>query len=94
MTHCYVCNNCKMSIFIQSSNVKEGFFCILQMLRIHTVLRKWNKKDRYHILLCDNNPMRIYHPCIKIENSEVLFENIEWLLKGTRMPLKLKSMMQ
>ena len=26
MTHCYVCNNCKMSIFIQSYNVKEGFF--------------------------------------------------------------------
>ena len=28
MTHCYVCNNCQMSIFIQSANVKEGFFCI------------------------------------------------------------------
>ena len=26
MTQCYVCNNCNMSIFIQSSNVKEGFF--------------------------------------------------------------------
>ena len=25
MTQCYVCNNCKMSIFIQSSNVKEVF---------------------------------------------------------------------
>ena len=38
ITHCYVCNNCKMSIFIQSSNVKEGLFCILHMLRIHTGL--------------------------------------------------------
>ena len=36
MTQCYVCDNCKMSIFIQYSNVKEGFFRILQMLRIHT----------------------------------------------------------
>ena len=44
MTQCYVCTNCKMSIFIQSSNVKE-VFCILQMLRIHTGLQKWNKKD-------------------------------------------------
>ena len=26
MTQCYVCNNCKMSIFIQSYSVKEGFF--------------------------------------------------------------------
>ena len=38
MTHCYVCDNCQMSIFIQSTNVKEGFFCIIQMLRIHTGL--------------------------------------------------------
>ena len=29
MNHCYVCDNCQMSIFIQSSNVKEGGFCIL-----------------------------------------------------------------
>ena len=26
MTQCYVCDNCKMIIFIQSSNVKEGVF--------------------------------------------------------------------
>ena len=26
MTHCYVCDNCQMSIFIQSANVKEGSF--------------------------------------------------------------------
>ena len=45
MTHYYVCDNCKMSIFIQYYNVKEGVFCILQMLRIHNGLRKWNKKD-------------------------------------------------
>ena len=69
MTHCYVCDNCKMSIFIQSSNVKEVFFCILQMLRIHTGLRNWNKENRYHIFLCDNNPIGINQPCIKITNN-------------------------
>ena len=26
ITHCYVCDNCKNSIFIQSSSVKEGVF--------------------------------------------------------------------
>ena len=26
VTQCYVCDNCNMSIFIQSYNVKEGFF--------------------------------------------------------------------
>ena len=30
-TQCIVCNNCNMSIFIPSSNLKEGVFCILQM---------------------------------------------------------------
>ena len=74
MNQCYMCDNCKMSIFIQSSNVKEGFFGILQMLRTHTCLRKWNKKDRYHILLRDNIPIVINQPCIKIANNEVLFE--------------------
>ena len=56
MTQWYVCDNCKTSIFIQSTNVKKVFFGILLMLRIHTGLRKWNKKDRYHILIRDNNP--------------------------------------
>ena len=59
MTQCYVCDNCKRGIFINYYNLKEGFFCILQMLRIHTGLRNWNKKYRYHILLRDNNPMGI-----------------------------------
>ena len=83
-----------MSIFVQYSNVKEGVFCILQMLRIHTGLRKWNKKNQYHILLRDNNPIGIDQPCIKIENSELLFKYIEWLFSGTKMPLKFKMMMQ
>ena len=54
-TQCIVCNNCNMSIFIPNSNVKEGVFCILQMLRIHTSLRKWTKKDQFHIVLRDTN---------------------------------------
>ena len=53
--------------------LKKGF-CILQMLRINTGLRKWNKKDRDHILLRDNIPMGIDQPCIQIANSDVLFE--------------------
>ena len=81
MNNCYVCNNCQISISIQSDNVKEGFFCILQMLRIHTGLRKWKNKDRYNILLRDNNPIRIDQPCIKILNIEVLFEKYKMALK-------------
>ena len=70
-----------MSIFIPSYNVKEGVLCILQMLRIHTGLQKWNKKDRFHIILSDNNPLGIKQPCIMIANNEVLFEQYRIALK-------------
>ena len=63
-----------MSIFIQYSNVKEGVFCILHMLRIHTGLQKWNKKDQFHIFLRDKNPLGIKRPCNMIAKNEVLFE--------------------
>ena len=81
MTQCIVCNNCNMSIFIQSSNVKERVFCILQMLRIHTGLRKWTKKDGFHIILRDMNPLGIDQPCLTITNNEVLFEKYRISLK-------------
>ena len=81
MTQCIVCNNCNMSIFIQSSNFKEGVLCILHMLRIHTGLRKWNKKDRFHMLLRDKNPLRIKKPYIMIAKNEVLFEQYRIALK-------------
>ena len=81
MTQCIVCNNCNMSIFIPSSNVKEGVICILQMLIIHTGLRKWNKNDRFHIFLSDKNPLGIKQPCIMIAKNEVLFEQYGMNLK-------------
>ena len=44
------------------------------MLSIHAGLRKWNKNDRFHIILSDNNPLGIKQPCNIIANNEVLFE--------------------
>ena len=73
-TQCIVCNNCNMSIFIPSSIVNEGFFYILQKLRIYTGLRKWNKHDWFHIILSDMNPLGIIQPCLTIAKNEVLFE--------------------
>ena len=80
-TQCIVCNNCSMSIFIPSYNVKEGVFYILQMLRIHTGLQKWNKNDRFHIILSDMNLLGIKQPCIMIAKNEVLFEQYRIALK-------------
>ena len=70
-----------MSIFIPSSNVKEGVFCILQMLKIHTGLRKFTKEDRFYILLKKMNPQGINRPCQKIAKDEMLFEKYRIALK-------------
>ena len=51
------------------------------MLRIHTGLRKWNKKDRFNIFLRDKNPLGIKRPCIMIAKNEVLFEQYRIALK-------------
>ena len=80
-----------MSIFIQSSNVKEGFSCILHMLRIHTGLQKWNKKIEYHILLHDNNKIGIDQPFIKIANSELLFEKYRMALKRDKDTIEIQK---
>ena len=70
-----------MSIFIPFSNVKEGVFYILQMLRIHTGLRNCNKEDQFHIILSDMNTLGIKQPCLTIANNEVLFEQYRITLK-------------
>ena len=76
MTRCYVCDNFQKSIFIRSTKVKEGFFCILQMLRMHTGLLNWNKNNVYDKHFREINPIGIDKPCIKIAKSELLFENV------------------
>ena len=70
-----------MSIFIPYFNVKEGVFFILQMLRIHTGLRKWTKNYQFHIILKNMNPLGIDQPCLTIANNEVLFEKYRIALK-------------
>ena len=80
-----------MSIYIPSYNVKEGFFCILHMLRIHTGLRKWNNNDRFHIILSDKNPLGIKQPCIMIAKNEVLFEQYRIDLKREKYAIDIEG---
>ena len=81
MTQCIVCNNCNMSIFIPSSNVEEGVFCILKMLKIHTGLRRFTNKDRFHVILKKMNPLGFDRPCLEIASNELLFEKYGIVLK-------------
>ena len=80
-----------MIIFIQSSNVKEAVFGILQMLRIHTGLRKWNNNNVYHVHLRKNNPIVIDQPCIKIADSVVLFEKYRMALKREKDAIEIQK---
>ena len=51
------------------------------MLRIHTGLRKWNKNDRFDIILNDMNPLGIKQLSIMIAKNEVLFKQYRIALK-------------
>ena len=61
------------------------------MLRINTGLRKWNKKDIYHILICDKNLVGINRPCIKIAKNEMLFEIHIMDLKRAKCPSEVQE---
>ena len=91
MTQCYVCNKCNTIIFIQYSNDKEGGFGNLQILRIHTGLQKWNKKDLFHMILRDKNPVGINQPCIMIANNEVMFEKYRMALKREKSAIEIQG---
>ena len=80
-TQCIVCNNCNMSIFIPSSNVKEVVLCILHILKIHTGLRKWTNKYIFHIIINKMNPLGIDQPCLEIASNKLLFEKYRIALK-------------
>ena len=80
-----------MSIFISSFILKEGFFCISHMLRIHTGLRKWSKNNVYDINLRKNNPIGIDQPCINIAKSEVFFEKYIMALKRDKGAIEIQK---
>ena len=69
ISQCFVCRNFRKTIAIQTTAVKEKVFSILHMLRIHTGLKKWSKKNIYDLHLKRINPFGIHEPCIKIAKN-------------------------
>ena len=61
------------------------------MLRIHTVLRKWNKNNVYDKHLRKINPIGIDEPCIIIANSELLFEKYRMALKRDKYAIEIQK---
>ena len=61
------------------------------MLRIHTGLQKWNKNDRFHIILSDNNSLGIKQPFIMIAKNEVLFEQYRIALKKDKYAIDIEG---
>ena len=91
MTQCFVCRKCKNNILIRSAEGKESFFCILHMLRIHTSLRKWSKRNLFDLHLKKMNPFDIRVPCIKIANSELLFEKYRMALNLDKYDIEVQN---
>ena len=61
------------------------------MLRIHTGLRNWNKKNVYDEHLRKINQTGIDEPCIKIAKSEMLFEKYRMALKRDKDVIELQK---
>ena len=74
MTQCIVCRDCKNNILIRAPEGKEKVFSILHMLRIYTSLQKWSKINVFELHLEKTNSFDTRKPCVKIEGSELLFE--------------------
>ena len=61
------------------------------MLRIHTGLRKWNKKNVHDKHLSKINPIGIDISCIKIAQSELLFEQYRMALKRDKDAIEIQK---
>ena len=86
-----MCRNCKHTILIQSSEGKEKHFCILHILRIHTGLRKWHKRNVFDLHLKEMNLFDICVPCINITKSELLFEQYIMALNWYKYDIEVRN---
>ena len=69
----------------------KKFYFILQMLRIHTGLRKWKKNNVYDKNIREINLIGINKPCIKIAKSELLFEKYRMALKSDKYAIEIQK---
>ena len=61
------------------------------MLRVHTGLLKWIKKNLSDLHLKKMNPFDIRVPCIKIANSELLFEQYRMALNRDKYDIEVRN---
>ena len=90
MDQCCVYCDLKSCLLIRSAEGKEKVFCILHMLRIHTVFRKWSRRNVFDLHL----KMYLFDirvPCIKIEMSELLFEKYRMDLNQDKNDIEVRN---
>ena len=61
------------------------------MLRIHTGLKKWSKRNLFDLHLQKMNPSGIHETCIKIAKSEVLFGQYRMDLKQEKYGIEVRN---
>ena len=52
---------------------------------------KWNKKDQFHHIFRDMNPLGIKQPCIMIAKNEVLFEKYRIALRRDKYAIDIEG---
>ena len=91
MTQCFVCRNFKKNILIRAAEGKEKVLCILHMLRIHTGLQKWSKRNRFDLHLKQMNLFNICVSSIKITKSALLFKIYIMVLNGYKYNIEVRN---
>ena len=93
-TQCFVCRNFQKDILIWSAKGKNRVFCILHMLRIHTSVRTWHKKNVFDIHLFFLIHLIYVYRVLILQRVNCDLNNIEWILIRTNTTLEFKMMMQ
>ena len=94
MNQCFCALITKRLFSFKLLKAKKSIFCILHMLSIHTGLRTWSGLNVYELNLFKKiNLISVYHALIS-KRVTCYLNNIEWLLIGTNITLRLEMMIQ
>ena len=85
------CRNCKRVYFIQYTDSKANTFSIMHLLRLHTGVRKFCRRNLYDLHLEAMNPFGVSESCAAIKTDPSLFEKYRVALTRDRYDIDLRE---
>ena len=89
-TQCFVCRNCKNTILVRPAEDKELLMYSTHVKDTYWFVN-WSKRNVFDIHLKRMNPFAISVPCIKIANSELLFEQYILALNQDKYAIEIQN---